>query len=362
MEIRCSKLSRPMTCAGSLFFEVNDPPEGDPAREGTAAGELLAKLLLRQVIGTHASNGVPFDEEMKFYIPPIAEMIQNEAQSEILCETRIDWETRSGIRIRGSYDMSYTIDEGRTLCIDDLKFGWGLVEVPKNWQLLGYGIGEVIRRGQAFEKIRFRIIQPRPHHEDGYIREWWVTYPELLDIKEQIEKRMDEIVAGDKSCVTSKNCKYCPAAAVCPALNKAYYRGVEVVHEFCQDEMSNEELAFQLEQMGRIAELLKIRQDSIKDLAIAKMQAGELIPGWGKDFSYGDRKWKDCVSPDVVQSMTGRNIMKQEMLSPAQAEKLGVPKEFVNAMTDRKQLAPRLVRKDHDDLGTKIFGRVPKGE
>ena len=45
------------------------------------------------------------------------------------------------------------------------------------------------------------------------------------------------------------------------------------------------------------------------------------------------------------------------MLSPAKAEKAGVPKEFVNSLVDRRFLGQKIVKKDGSDVGNKIFGK-----
>ena len=355
IEIRCSNLARPMTCAGSLFFEDLPEEEENPAaKEGTAAGELLQLMLEKKPIGGHASNGVNFDHDMHFYIPLVSQEIMENAQSEILCETRIDWQTRSGIVIRGQYDVSYIDNKGR-LCIDDLKYGWGIVEAEGNWQLLGYAIGEVIRRQMCLDVV-LRIRQPRPHHEAGSVREWHLTYAELLEQKEKIESRMDQIANGLKTLVTSPSCKYCRAAVACPALSKAFYRGVEVAHEFTQDNIDEKELSFQLDLASRVSDIIKIKYDSLKSLAVDRMKKGKIIPGYVSESSYGDRKWKTGISPEVIKALTGKDVVKQEMLSPAQAEKVGVPKDFVNSLVDRPFLGQRLKKKDTTKLGNDIFG------
>lgn len=354
--IRCSSLARPMACAGSLFFKDLPPEEeNEAARQGTAFGQMMERMLLGQPVGTHADNGVAFDSEMEFYAKPLFDDIKGRAQSEIRCEQRVDWIPCPGITIKGSYDVSY-VSNGH-LYIDDFKYGWGIVEVFENWQLLGYAIGEVIRRQTMFDKIVMRIHQPRPHHEDGSTREWVLTYEQLLAYQERIRERMLQIATGDKTLVTNPKCKYCPAAAVCPAINKAFYRGLEVVHDFVQDNMSEEELAHQLDVISRFDEIVKIRKDSLKALAVDRLKNGKIIPGYVNEASYGDRKWKPGITPDVLKTMTGKDVTISEMLSPAQAEKIGIPKSFVNAIVDRPFLGQKLVKKDGNKLGEQIFGK-----
>jgi hypothetical protein len=358
LEIRCSQLARPMSCAGFVSFRNLPKQETNPAaEEGTAAGELLQRRLLGSDVPKQAQNGVYFDADMWFYTKPIVEEINSNRQSDVLCEQRIDWQTRSGAWVRGSYDISF-VRNGH-LYIDDLKYGWGIVEVKNNWQLLGYAIGEVIRRGTAFEKIILRIHQPRPHHEDGTTREWALTYDELLSYKEKIDARMDQLVAGENNLSTGSQCKYCPAAAeACPAFNRLFYRALEITTEFTQDQISETELARQLDHVARAVEVIKIKMDSLNELAVSRVKAGKIIPGWITEQRWGDRNWKPGLSPETIEVLTGTKIVEQTMLSPAKAEKAGLPKAFVNALVDRKFLGQKLVKKDATDLGNKIFGTV----
>lgn len=363
-EIRSSGLSRPMKCAGFLRFENLPPQPTNPAaEEGTAAGELLEKKLLNQPIGVAAKNGVGFTSEMHFYTDPLVEEINSNRQSEVTCENRIDWQTESGIWIRGSYDISF-IREGY-LYIDDLKFGWGIVNVFENWQLLAYVIGRYIQLGTPQLKgFRLRIHQPRPHHEDGSTRMWELSLETLIGYKYQIEHRMHEIAQGRADLVTGPQCKYCPAASMCPAFNEAYYNTIDVVHEdFKQGHMTEKEIALQMTQILRAKDILKVKEDSLKELAIDRIRNGALVPGYTMESSYGDRKWKPNISPEVIEALTGKNILAApEMLSPAKAERIGVPKDLVNKFVDRAFLGQKLVPKDTAIEADKIFGGAPNGK
>jgi len=350
-----------MSCAGSLFFkDLYEEPAGEAAKEGTAAGEYLERILTAQPIPTHARNGNQFTDEMQYLLPELAKEITS-LSTDILCEQKIDWQTKSGIWIKGQYDASFVV--GDTLYIDDLKYGWGIVEPEKNWQLLGYAIGEVIRRGVAYPKIVMRIHQPRPHHEAGPTRAWTITYRELLNYKDIIEARMYSITEGEKSLATGEHCRYCPAAAgACPASNKAFYRGVDVVHEFLQDTIDDEELSFQLDLVDRINEIVKQRQGSLTALALDRLKGGKLIPNYTTDQKLGDRKWKTGTNPEVINLMTGKDIVEKVMLSPARAEKIGVPKELIASMVDRPFLGVKLKKCDDSKLADKFFNNKTKGE
>ena len=357
LTIRCSKLARPMVCAGYVFLEVEEiETPNDAAKEGTAAGEYLQLLLESKPIGHTATNGNYFTDDMKFYCTPIAQDIVNRTATPVLCETRIDWQTRSGIWIKGQYDIAF-VDQRDYLCIEDLKFGWGIVEAKENWQLLGYAIGEVIRRGRAFTHISIKIHQPRPHHEDGSTREWLITYSELIEYKEKIENRMQEIANGRKDFQTSKSCKYCKGAAeACPAFSRLFYRALEVSTEFFQDNLTNEEVARQLDQVKRAEEVLKIKSDSLTELGNHRIKKGQIIPGYVPVTKYGNREWRPGISPDSIKGLTGKDVVEKSFMSPAKAEKLNIPKALLQQLTVTRVTGVKLEKKNGSDVGNKIFG------
>lgn len=362
-DIHCSGLARPMICAGYVFLDLPRSPSNPAAEEGTAAGEYLERMLTGQPLGDVASNGYYFDDDMKFYTTPIYTDVASRASSSIMCEHKINWQTRSGVWIKGKPDIAFVDAEGR-LCIEDLKYGFGLVEVKENWQLIAYAIGEVLRRGVVFNEISLKIHQPRAHHEDGPKREWVISYNQLLEYKERIEKRMDDLVAGKRDLQTSDKCKYCMGAAeACPAFNRLFYRSLEVSTEFVQDSITDEEVATQLDQVKRAKEAIRIKEDSITELANIRIKAGCIIPGYMQTESYTNRAWKKGFGPESIKAITGIDVIEKKFLSPAKAEKLGISKDFVAMLTERHSKGYSLKKQDSKELGNKVFGTInPKGE
>jgi len=355
IKIRSSKLARYMVCAGYMHLDLVEPEAGEPAREGTAAGEWLQGLLENKALGLTATNGVYFDNDMKFFTQPIADKIKAKAYDQVLCETRIDWQTASGIWIRGQYDAAFEDHRGY-LCIDDLKYGWGIIEVKNNWQLISYAIGEVIRRGKYYSHIALTIHQPRPHHEDGESREWIITYEELLGFKQQIEDRMTALANGLKNFQTGPSCKYCAGAAeACTAFSRLYYRALEISTEFHQDSLTEVEIAAQLDQIKRAEEVIKIKLDSLVELSTSRIKAGKIIPGYIQENKVSQRTWKHGVTPEAIKTMTGVDVMEKQVMSPAKAEKL-ISKDFVKTLTETRFAGVRLVKKNGSDVGNKIFG------
>lgn len=364
-EIRASGLAQIMQCSGPLVLEDQLPNEtNEAAEEGTAAGELFQAMLeqksLAPIVPTHAKNGVRFDEDMYFYLRPHAEEILSQGHP-VLCETRIDWRSRSGILMRGQYDAAYLDEANETLNVDDLKYGYGIVDVFENWQLLDYSIGEVIRlrsQGKSIRRLRLRIHQPRAYHAEGSIRAWSITTEQLMEYYERIEKRMEELVAGDKTLRTGSKCKYCKAAPVCPAFNAAVHSALDfTLGTWVQDNMSNEQLASQLVLAERATELLKIRIDSLNQLGVIRVRAGAVIPGRGIKETYGHRKWKKVVDPKAFKILTGVDITETTVMSPAKVEKLGVPEHFIDMLAERPFNGAKLVPMDTAAAAEKVFGK-----
>ena len=364
-EIRCSSLDRYMKCPG--FAQMTDtlPNLSNPAaEEGTAAGELLQAMLeqrsLKPNVSSVAKNGVRFDSDMYFHLTPIAQEILAKNVM-VSCEERVDWVPAQGIAIRGQFDIQYLI--GDTLYIEDLKYGWKIVDVKENWQLLGYAIGKVLQLAERPKYIQFTIHQPRPHHEEGRSRVWKIdldsTMEGLAYYYNEICAVMTEIANGSRELITGSHCKYCPAAANrCPAISRSMYNGIaEVMYDFKQDDLTEAEIAEQLRLLEDVASLVKIKQDSLNDLACSLSKDGKSIPGYGLEEKFGDRSWKSDVTPEAIEVLTGLTIVEKVIMSPAKAEKLGVDKKLVKDLVERKHLGFKLTKKDYTRDAEKAFGK-----
>lgn len=365
---RISGLDRVMECEGSPQLESPKFPPHPAAAEGTAAGAYLRHLIEKTpVIPATDEDGTYFDEDMKHYALQTLPLIVPGAK----CETEVRWQTRSGIWLIGHYDAS-AID-GTDLVIQDYKYGWNIVDVctkkpdgtiKPNWQLIGYAICEMKRLNPAVTHVRMEILQPRPHHEEGVRRVFRIPVHELWAYAEQIEVKMDAIARGSMELVTGKHCKYCPhAGGSCPAFNRTFFAAIDhVLTHHQKDSVTNKEIAIQLDLISRAQDVLKIKLDSLNQLAVHRIAAGEIIPGYITEKNYGDRKWKPWVSPEVIAAMSkGIKVTETKMLSPNQAEKVGVPKELVKDLVERHFIGQKLVRKDAGEIGAEIFKNKPVG-
>ena len=368
LEIRASQLAQIMQCMGPVVLSNLLPNEtNSSAMEGTAAGQLLQYMLEQRTLTPQcplvADNGVRFDEDMWFYVTPIAkDLLERSNGNQISCEVRIDFMTRAGILLRGQYDACWYDQQHRTLYVPDLKYGYGIVEVEENWQLITYAIGKMVALVNAGlpcpEVYILEIQQPRAYHPEGAARQWVISHAQMMEYYEKIEARFARIAAGDRELQTGPKCKYCRAAPVCPAFNKATHSALDyTLNDWVQDNMTNEALTKQLEIAERAAELIKIRIDSLTQLGIMRIKEGQIIPNRGLKQNYGHRKWKHMVTPESFKALTGVDIRETTIMSPAKVEKLGVSEDFVDALTERPMTSVKLVPMNLTAEAEKVFGK-----
>ena len=73
--------------------------------------------------------------------------------------------------------------------------------------------------------------------------------------------------------------------------------------------------------------------------------------------SFGIRQWKDDVDPKDIEVITGLKLTKEELVSPAQAEKLGADKSLVEFYTIRKSKGFDLKSTNVNKKAEKVFGK-----
>jgi hypothetical protein len=362
-----------MTCVDHLKLNLREiQGESEPAREGTAVGEYLSEMIRQgtetPVFGVNATNGYFVNEDMKFYArETYRDLLKSAEGNPIKTEERIDWYADS-VTIRGQYDASFVVGGraegphrvGATLHVEDLKYGWGIVEAKDNWQLLGYAIGEhkrLLSQGIYIDTIVMRIHQPRPYHPEGPIRTWTITLDEMFGYYHQVVSQVRAYYAGG-ALVTGSACKYCDAAAACPALNKAFHQAVDIVtRDYEEKELTNDDIAKLIAIIDRAEEVIEIKSTSVKQLAMSRLQNNQVIPGYGMVQKFGDRAWKPGITAETIKMMTGVDITKTDMMSPAQAEKAGLNKKMVAQIAVKPPKGFEIKKVNINEQADKLFNK-----
>lgn len=236
-------------------------------------------------------------------------------------------------RLQGTPDA---VDVGREyLTVTDLKTGWGIVSAEENWQLLCYAwMWEPAV--PWIQKFRLRIVQPRPWHRDGPVREWTLTRAQL----EEYGKRISAAVTGvhvSPQYAAGPGCKYCPRAATCPELRQTSLTDVDHYADGSAD-LPDDAIAGELAALRAAAKRIELRADALEEHAIAKIKRGANIRGLATYQEMGRLNWDvpDDKALDLIETFTGRDLTKKSAPTPTQALKAGIPGDIIEHLASRK--------------------------
>lgn len=194
-------------------FRQGESTSSEAAEEGTLAHLFLEALLLEH-LGKPFPEGRPqVPKEMEERITAIFEWVIDQP-GDLYAEERYDYGEQFGfVDLFGTADV--TLVEEDCITIADLKYGFGLVEVEGNFQLMIYLAGAVARFGPR-ERYRLVILQPRGSHRDGSTRVWEVDHETLTDFLVILEDAITKNYKGGTP-VAGDHCRhYCPALGSCP--------------------------------------------------------------------------------------------------------------------------------------------------
>jgi len=89
----------------------------------------------------------------------------------------------------------------------------------------------------------------------------------------------------------------------------------------------------------------------LKALVDARIQGGAIVPGFTRKRTLGNRFWtrEPATMRMAAKLVHGIEIGETKVCTPRQATGRGLPKEFVDANTDRKEGAAKIVAVDLDE-------------
>lgn len=341
-------------CHAFPRFSANVPtePESDAAREGTCAAWVAEMRLTGEVnhpselIGKNHANGWIVDETMARHIEAYVRNLVSDAKpsDEIHTERKV----RLNDMIAGTPD-AFAILNGDTLRVDDLKYGFKIVEPFRNPQVSIYA-GALIRslaaKGIVIRRVVIGIYQPRAWHPAGIYRTWTVRPEDLMQYVHEIEKHGVGCQNPSAPATPGAHCEYCPAAATCYAITHTVYELMSVVENVHQGTMSAQQIASELEFLERATTILKGRTNAVKTEATARIKRGETLPGYHLEHPLGDRQFK--VKPEIIEAITGLKVTETKAITPAAfGRDKRVSPELVASLTYRPQRPPVLKKIPH---------------
>lgn len=336
-------------CAANPLFssKVPEQPPSDPAREGTCAAWVAERVLKGEVlhaihmVGEVHENGWIVTHEMTHHVQGYITRVQSHGgqvsaeRTVMICEY-----------IKGTYDASVVAFMGDTLYVDDLKYGFDIVEVFQNTQTIIYGAGEYIRLGKPahIKKVQLGIYQPRGFHAEGIYRTWTMTVEELMGRAQWIVDQGARCQQEFPLATPGEWCLYCKGATICAALAKTIYRMSTMVMESQHNrELTHDELASEMAVLHLLDTLIKARWNALEPVAehAAKTKG---LRGFHMKPRVGKRKFKEGVTPFVIKAMTGVDAVVEKPVTPAELERRNVSSAMVEILSYQPNLPKKLDR------------------
>ena len=355
MQLRPSSAHIWTKCAGQPRMASNIPPEesSDPAREGTCAAWVAEMVLTgavatcAELVGETHENGWLVENDMAHRIQSYVDLVRSYG-GDIHTERKV----RFNDYVAGTPDC-YAVLDGGVLRVDDLKYGFGIVEPYRNTQVMIY-TGAILKTLAApVDRVEIGIYQPRAWHPSGIHRVWSTTPEELEPLLEKIKLASYTAQRVDAALTAGPHCEYCPAAATCAESAALNYRNYEQITGAEQRHMTAIEASEELEFLTAAEAALKGRKTAVEAEVKARIGRGEQFPGWHMEQGAGQRRW--TVKPSTVRALTGIDPEVPKSVTPAELERMGANPAIVAKLTETPRTTPRL-KKVPRDYYANLFG------
>ena len=350
-----TNLPRLMNCNGSRLMAAVLPPDGNQlARDEGNAAHWVAQqafngVSLDQLTNTKAFNGFTITDEM---VEHVASYISALDCGEMEISTSHGTEAWL---INGRADhIVYSRGIPDELTVDDFKFGWRIVEPENNWTLISHAIGYCIEHQIQPAVIVLRIHQPQPHHPDGKLREWRISYAQLMEFYGQIDRTLtnpsDMLVTGIEWCAK------CHALPTCPAARLARCNAIDTTSEAFNDNLADDVLSHELDVLRIAYATIKSQRDALEELVTYRIKNGAVVPNYGLETQYAHTRWKTGISADALTLTTGRECRKvAAAITPAEAKRRGVPETLIKSLTERPMTGTKLIRQSANSRAQKLL-------
>lgn len=250
----------------------------------------------------------------------------------------------------GTADAIHEDREARVLHVGDSKFGYGLVDVELNRQMMGYGrsaLEKFDEFGVHYDEVHLHVFQPKRSLDTQTYK---MTVAELRHLTDEwaapAQMAMDAWYGRTPPHLNPGDiqCEWCPARASCKA------RQEQILNQFPVEtnphETSDTELS---EALGRIDAIEAWCRD-LRAEALQRALAGRTLPGFKLiEGKRGNRRWVDpSIARLVLEGMGISADETPKLVSPTEAErrlkKAGQPYTEVSMIVEQPPGAPSLAR------------------
>lgn len=319
-------------CPGSARMSLAVPKQkaGPHAEYGTRAHS-AAEAALRNQPWEHLCGDAEMRDIVEMYFREIR--TREAFGGKLYVETRVTL-PEAHAECSGTLDAAIYFANRLHLDIIDLKAGAGVeVDAEENKQLLQYGASFLRRFNLPVNTVTLTIVQPRAP-SGNKVKSWDTDALRLFEEVETIRREIAACEAPDAPLIPGDWCRWCPAAAVCPALRKD--AAVDAAVEFAPEPVIGTLSPAESARLGRA--YLQIPQleayiKAVSKLAHSEAEAGRPPPGTKLVAKRaGNRKW--AVTDGTVEktllsriNVNANQLFDHTLKSPAQIEKLLPAKE-----------------------------------
>lgn len=309
-----SASERWFNCPGSIRLSAGKSDhESEFAAEGTVAHQ-LAEVALRDKTDASVYLGVEMkcgrftftvDQEMADAVQVYLDFVRGlPAGTELEHEVRLDL-TALHPEVFGTGDTVGYVPSERRLIVADYKHGRGVpVEPRENSQALTYAVGAVMRmHNRGVDQVEIVIVQPRAPHPEGPIRRWTTDAVALIDWSADMVAAAKRTEQPDAPLNAGDWCRFCPAAATCPALQRMAMDAARA--DFTNDGsmLVADPARFdpaELAEAMRKADVIEGWVKRVREACHHELEAGRHVPGFKLVPTRATRRW---VNEDDARAM-----------------------------------------------------------
>lgn len=339
-----TRLHRLMNCNGSrLLDRVPDDADTDQTiRDEGNAFHWLAQNP-DAGIGSVAYNGVFITAAM---VDHVREYLAGLLPGELEIVTS---HGNEAYQVNGRADhVGY---DGSVLEVTDAKYGYRIIEPNDNWTLISHAVGFCMERQITPQTIQLTIYQPRAYHPLGSRRSWSFDYATLCGLAQRIA---DTLSNPSDTLETGEHCHKCPSMAYCPAYRAASMNAIDATAHAFNDTLAPDALAQELELLERAESVIVARRKAVEELTLHKVKGGEIVPGRMIDRPLGQTRYRKNATPDMLAALVGRDLAERKLPAISKLRDAGVAQIVIDALTERAEGSPRLVKVNVDALARKL--------
>ena len=355
-----SAAPRWVPCPASASREAGRPRGEETAaqREGIACHWLLESVLRAwiRIDDTDAAlalredhRGTPITDDMRHAVRRVADIIMSRCgyvSDALQVEKQAAIQTPNG-PVSGRIDALAHTAHGGVLTVFEAKFGRRHVPAYRNWQLACAAIASMTDKTHT---IRCVVVAPNRVDGGDLVAEWETTRAEMDVVRETLLAAAASARSDNPPASAGYQCRGCGAAAICEELRLGAAAAAKTAGEPIEVDQTDEALGTELDALALGAELIRARRDALEGEAVARIMRGGVIPGYTYGPGRANRAW--TVPPEQVAaigSLLGVELTETKTVSPAKAERSGVPVEVVARFTERVGTSPKLRKVKRDE-------------